>query len=749
MIFSCILTALSIFMFYRGLFFYPTYTIPETSVPLSAPKFNKLVYVVVDALRFDGMVPVKKEGLYYNKLTIMHDKRVKKQAFLSISGIPTATKPRIVSLLTGKPTVILQNLSSFFNSYVKDDNIFNKIAGRQFSFSGDECWTSNFSQIGDKANVFCTFKKYNLVNEENGVFKLLMPKIPRESGTGDDFVFAHFISIDSYGHQYSIFHPKIEKSIERIDNYLWTIYNQMSDDTLLVVLSDHGALDNGAHGGCSEPELASSCAFISKKELEITAGANHDEYEKFVSFFYNIKQCNKPDDWLQTCEPYNVIYQYDILPTICYLTGLPIPSSNSGNIIPYFDPNIKALELLAKAKEIHLAGCYGDFTKEYKKWSTKKGIKDSGPATKEEWEAYNYFLSHLIFSQYGRTSNLLIFSSLGICLLAVLRLISFLPSVSSYIPAVFSIIMVSHSMWAFASEDYYWFANFLFEYPYFSNLFAFIFYVKIPGRTFFEGDHMKLDELFPLGWLVKHFSGIISPIFFLILFFVFRLSGIRIVIMTRIPFVRFEFQHMDLQIFSKILHCLPQSCFIFLKLLDIAEERDINYTLLAAFPNMESLIVMHFSPYNSLFLLFILPNLDFLHTPTAKYALLSLLPYLYNLEKAFQSVDFQVFFTFSKEYEMLSVVPSSIVYFGLLRLILICNGPSHNFNNVASYGFAMINIIGLATSFACSWFFRDHLVFHTFFFSRLIFVTGFSILDILIETIRFHIFKTKKAVERN
>lgn len=83
----------------------------------------------------------------------------------------------------------------------------------------------------------------------------------------------------------------------------------MDNQTILIVVSDHGMTKSGNHGGNTESETSST--------------------------FYAIKKKGKFEVTIPLTETYNrVINQVDTAPTISYLLGISLPYSSIGAIIP-------------------------------------------------------------------------------------------------------------------------------------------------------------------------------------------------------------------------------------------------------------------------------------------------------------------------------------------------------------------------------------------------------------------------------
>ena len=60
---------------------------------------------------------------------------------------------------------------------------------------------------------------------------------------------AHLLGVDHAGHTFDIDHPEMDRKMREIDSLLKEIHRAMDDNTTLVILGDHGMIDDGNHGG--------------------------------------------------------------------------------------------------------------------------------------------------------------------------------------------------------------------------------------------------------------------------------------------------------------------------------------------------------------------------------------------------------------------------------------------------------------------------------------------------------------------
>ncbi|MEQ2189291.1 hypothetical protein GOODEAATRI_023906 [Goodea atripinnis] len=73
---------------------------------------------------------------------------------------------------------------------------------------------------------------------------------------GDDWdvLVAHFLGVDHCGHRFGPDHPAMADKLTQMDGVIRSVIDRLQNDTLLVVMGDHGMTDTGDHGGESQKE---------------------------------------------------------------------------------------------------------------------------------------------------------------------------------------------------------------------------------------------------------------------------------------------------------------------------------------------------------------------------------------------------------------------------------------------------------------------------------------------------------------
>lgn len=769
------LISLTLVFFLSSIFKIPSVKLGANDIKISEPKFKKLTYLLIDGLRFDGAIPVNKTGYYYNNLTFFQNEEILKTSYLSIAGIPTATTCRVLSMMTGTPSNQIQEILTFYISESKLDNLPDKFKNRKMRHYGDNLWSIAFTALKNKSDNFCGLSKLDGYKLEKNMIKKVL------DDNENDIKFIHLINLDSYGHKYGTDHEMMKKEMKMLDDFIIKLYEKMDNETLLVITSDHGVTDEGAHGGTSEKELASFCGFYSKipKKLyhNVDNKNNYHYYNsEFLSLFYNLQKINTKDDWICAKNNYKVVHQDDILPTICYYMGVPPPINTYGNIIPFLIMDPEASKILSNQKIELLKAIKCKFEIKEEKCFLEKNFK----------------LTNLIYKVSSGYYPILAFISLIIGLLALFRII-YKNNIYKYltisdIPFIFTTIMVSHSYYSYASEDLFWFFTLLISKFSIENLLAVLFFIKTSERSFFNEDkfdlkiskynnfYEMLTHIF-LFFIVKNVSTIskfkniatinnfksIDKIKNIVNFTNIKnicnftnIKNIATIINIKNPANYTNFRNIASfpnlrNIFNNIAKTIDKiigKIFVinynenfminvrnnlFQLTMSIYDHyfvmtREDKITALFLYPSIDTLFSIHFD-YKIVFcVLYFFNNLKISENQSYKYILLSMIPYILNLEKNNESVDFNTFFVLDDNFGSVGNFLGFIAYFIIPRIYV------HSKYSFLEFGL-FFNTFQLFFCFICSWVIKGSLVYNYFFAGRLMWVSGFFVLDLIIEVV--------------
>ena len=281
--------------------------------------FSKAVVIIIDALRYDFTVPRPGSTMYcHNALNVLHETAVStpEKAFLLpfIADPPTTTLQRLKGLTTGTLPTFIDAGSNFAGTAIEEDNLVAQLvdANRTLVHLGDDTWHSLFPGYFDAnlTHAYDSFNVWDLFTVDNGVNEHLFPLLQPENATKWDVIFGHYLGVDHAGHRYGPDHPATAGKLQEMDQVIRKMIAALDDETLLVIMGDHGMDVKGDHGGESDDEVEAALWMYSNKG---NFGRGHNG---FIEPPKNAKE--RP------------VGQIDLVPTLSLLLGLPIPFNNLG-----------------------------------------------------------------------------------------------------------------------------------------------------------------------------------------------------------------------------------------------------------------------------------------------------------------------------------------------------------------------------------------------------------------------------------
>ena len=289
--------------------------------------FEKAVVIIVDALRYDFTIPThaapadRAPGYYLDNLPFLYDTVIKQpeHAILApfIADPPTTTLQRLKGLTTGTLPVFIDGGSNFAGTAIEEDNLISQLvtAGKTIAHLGDDTWHALFpgSFNSNLTHAYDSFNVYDLHTVDNGVIEHIHPLLKSSRGHWD-FVVGHFLGVDHAGHRYGPDHPAMAEKLQQMNKVLMDIAHAIDDETLLVVMGDHGMDTKGDHGGESNDEVEAALWMYSKKPHFGRTSPSH----------------LKPPPTAKERR----VGQIDLVSTLSLLLGLPIPYNNLGTPIP-------------------------------------------------------------------------------------------------------------------------------------------------------------------------------------------------------------------------------------------------------------------------------------------------------------------------------------------------------------------------------------------------------------------------------
>jgi GPI ethanolamine phosphate transferase 3 subunit O len=188
---------------------------------------------------------------------------------------------------------------------------------------GDDTWMTVFpdSFHHNMSFPYDSFNVEDLHTVDEGVIRHLFPLL-EDPSKPFDFLVGHFLGVDHVGHRVSPDHPNMISKLQQMDDVLRRVVDLLDDDTLLVLLGDHGMDRTGDHGGDGVFETSAALWIYSKgRELSTDDSSVPSGLVEYTTF----PGADVPHRWIQ---------QIDLVPTLALLLGLPIPFNNLGSLIP-------------------------------------------------------------------------------------------------------------------------------------------------------------------------------------------------------------------------------------------------------------------------------------------------------------------------------------------------------------------------------------------------------------------------------
>ncbi|KAH7326366.1 hypothetical protein B0I35DRAFT_449055 [Stachybotrys elegans] len=304
--------------------------IESTLAPLNAdqgcwhPKsFDRAVIILIDALRYDFTVPEPPETAqpYHNAFPFLYETAVKSptNAFLRpfIADPPTATLQRLKGLTTGTLPTFVDAGSNFAGTAIDEDNILMQLKGldKKIAHIGDDTWWALFPDYFQPniSKAYDSFNVWDLHTVDNGVLDNIFPLLEKERKGEWDVLIGHCLGVDHAGHRYGPDHAAMTAKLQQMDEFARKLVDSVDDDTLLIVMGDHGMDGKGDHGGESDDEVEAALWMYSKRPY---FGRTSPDYVT-------------PPPTAKV-RPVN---QIDLVPTLSLLLGIPIPYNNLGKPI--------------------------------------------------------------------------------------------------------------------------------------------------------------------------------------------------------------------------------------------------------------------------------------------------------------------------------------------------------------------------------------------------------------------------------
>ncbi|OCK76489.1 alkaline phosphatase-like protein [Lepidopterella palustris CBS 459.81] len=286
----------------------------EVIAPDSAP-FDKVIFMMVDALRRHVYILIRSGAAV---------------PFTARAAAPTLTLSRVKALTQGTSQSFLDVWLNVFES----ENA-RSLAGadtwlshlkverdqdKKMVFYGAELWLDMYADIFDRFEGTDAWYLPEFSTVDSNVTRHLPDELKSDDWKA---LVLHYLGLDNIAHQGGASGAHMLPKQAEMDGVVKLIYEAMLQErhlqnTLFILLGDHGMTEQGNHGGASPSEIASAMIFISPKLKSLSGGL----------------EC--PVQNAENYEYYSVINQVDLVPTLAGLMGINIPERSLGIFAPKF-----------------------------------------------------------------------------------------------------------------------------------------------------------------------------------------------------------------------------------------------------------------------------------------------------------------------------------------------------------------------------------------------------------------------------
>jgi len=280
------------------------------SVPALPVLYERVVFVLIDALRADFVLPnVGSAELPRMKFLSQMVESGKTYSYLSRAHPPTVTMPRIKALMSGGIPGFVDVVFNFDSSSLSDDNLIWQLSkqGHRLVFYGDDTWLRLFPGHFIRSEGTTSFFVSDYTEVDNNVTRHLDTELVSEDWQG---MFLHYLGLDHIGHLAGPSSTLVPGKLQEMDDIIKRIYESLLHQqqtqgihSLLVVCGDHGMSEQGSHGGASPAETLTPIIILNT--------------HKTGSHF----------------SPEQEILQIDLTSTLSLLMGVPIPLGNLGVLL--------------------------------------------------------------------------------------------------------------------------------------------------------------------------------------------------------------------------------------------------------------------------------------------------------------------------------------------------------------------------------------------------------------------------------
>ncbi|PYI35368.1 alkaline phosphatase-like protein [Aspergillus indologenus CBS 114.80] len=289
----------------------------DRSVPSRSAPFERVVFLMIDALRSDFVYSPQSQFKFTQEL-IRSGAAI---PFTMKTGSPSLTRACIKAMTVGSPSMFLDvfhNADDGPGTPETTDTWLAQLKAAErgkLVFYGDDTWVQLFPEVFDRGCPISPLFVPDIHSPDLNVSTNAIKELQRDDWSA---LVLHFPGIDHVGHMGgadSEFMASKQRQMDAIIKEIWKALESGAhlNSTFFVVGGDHGMDRWGGHGGASDPEVSAAMMFISPQFKLLNRTYESPAVPTGGAFDY-----------------YTVIRQVDVVPTMAGLLGVPIPSASIG-----------------------------------------------------------------------------------------------------------------------------------------------------------------------------------------------------------------------------------------------------------------------------------------------------------------------------------------------------------------------------------------------------------------------------------
>ncbi|CAN1345017.1 GPI ethanolamine phosphate transferase 3 [Linum perenne] len=311
----------------------PCFSNPEDQHCWSKPAVDRVVIIILDALRFDFLAPSEffpEKKPWMDKLPVLQNLAFTESSsakiFKAIADPPTTSLQRLKGLTTGGLPTFIDVGNSFGAPAIVEDNLIHQLVsnGKRVMMMGDDTWVQLFPDHFNRSYPYPSFNVKDLDTVDNGCITHIFESLYQEDW---DVLIAHFLGVDHAGHIFGVNSVQMVEKLEQYNKVLEEVIEVLSnksgpgglhENTLLLVMGDHGQTLNGDHGGGSAEEVETS--FFAMGFKHPPSSVPHEFDSSSCLLDSDKKRC------------VSSIQQLDFAATVSALIGVPFPFGSIGSV---------------------------------------------------------------------------------------------------------------------------------------------------------------------------------------------------------------------------------------------------------------------------------------------------------------------------------------------------------------------------------------------------------------------------------